>query len=98
MLKERESIEFLKANSRNPAEVMSSAKRLDLLKIACMIDNGETKEARELLARLHEADMFLESEQDVKLLTYTFYGLPLKKQSKSHGNHIKGIRLIEQSK
>ena len=49
MLKERESIEFLKANSRNPAEVMSSAKRLDLLKIACMIDNGETKEARELL-------------------------------------------------
>ena len=75
--------ENLIAKSRNITPDLSSQKRLQVLALAAIIDDGRLREASISLEYLYKLDNFTESEKDVKVMVSSLHGLLLKNFAKT---------------
>ena len=97
-MEELEHIMNFQNRTLGDAGDMSNIKRLDGLRLAIMIDNGELQQAKDVLERYQRRDEFTESEKDVKLLVQSLLGILKKNFGDSEKEKREGMRLMEEAR
>ena len=97
-MEELEHIMNFQNRTLGDAGDLSNIKRLDGLRLAIMIDNGELQQAKDVLERYQRKDEFTESEKDVKLLVQSLLGILKKNFGDSEKERREGMRLMEEAR